>query len=46
MENNSVLRNKLIDSDLSCSTYISVIYKPQKLIISKLEDSKYVLGKK
>ena len=45
MENNSLLRNKQIDSDLSGSTCISVIYTPQKLIIANLGDSRCVLGK-
>ena len=45
MENNSLLRNKQIDSDLSGSTCVSVIYTPQKLIISNLGDSRCVLGK-
>ena len=46
MENNSLLRNKQIDSDLSGSTCVSVIYTPQKLIIANLGDSRCVLGKK
>ena len=45
MENNSLLRNKQIDSDLSGSTCISVIYTPQKLVIANLGDSRCVLGK-
>ena len=45
MENNSLLRNKQIDSDLSGSTCVSVIYTPQKLIIANLGDSRCVLGK-
>ena len=44
MENNSLLRNKQIDSDLSGSTCISVIYTPQKLIIANVGDSRCVLG--
>lgn len=46
MENNSLLRNKQIDSDMSGSTCVSVIYTPQKLIIANLGDSRCVLGKK
>ena len=46
MENNSLLRNKQIDSDLSGSTCVSVIYTPQKLIIANLGDSRCVLGKR
>ena len=46
MENKSLLRNKQIDSDLSGSTCVSVIYTPQKLIIANLGDSRCVLGKK
>ena len=45
MENNSLLRNKQIDSDLSGSTCISVIYTPEKLIIANLGDSRCILGK-
>jgi len=44
MENNSLLRNKQIDSDLSGSTCISVIYTPKKLIIANVGDSRCVLG--
>ena len=46
MENNSLLRNKQIDSNLSGSTCVSVIYTPEKLIIANLGDSRCVLGKK
>ena len=45
MENNSLLRNKQIDSDVSGSTCVSVIYTPKKLIIANLGDSRCVLGK-
>ena len=45
MENNSLLRNKQIDTDSSGSTCVSVIYTPQKLIIANLGDSRCVLGK-
>ena len=45
MENNSLLRNKQIDSDLSGSTCISAIYTPEKLIIANLGDSRCILGK-
>ena len=45
IENKSLLRNKQIDSDLSGSTCISVIYTPQKLIIANLGDSRCILGK-
>ena len=44
-ENNSLLRNKMIDSNLSGSTCISVIYTPLKLIIANLGDSRCILGK-
>ena len=43
-ENNSLLRNKQIDSDLSGSTCVSLIYTPQKLIIANVGDSRCVLG--
>jgi serine/threonine protein phosphatase PrpC len=45
LENNSLLRNQQIDSDLSGSTCISVIYTPEKLIIANVGDSRAVLGK-
>ena len=45
MENKSLLRNRQIDSDLSGSTCISVIYTPKKLIIANIGDSRCVLGK-
>ena len=45
LENKSLLRNRQIDSDLSGSTCISVIYTPQKLIIANLGDSRCILGK-
>ena len=45
LENKSLLRNKQIDSDLSGSTCVSVIYTPQKLIIANIGDSRCVLGK-
>ena len=44
-ENKSLLRNKQIDSDLSGSTCISVIYTPKKLIIANVGDSRCFLGK-
>ena len=44
MENNALFRNQQIDSDLSGSTCISVIYTPKKLIISNVGDSRCVLG--
>ena len=44
MENESLKRFKQIDSDLSGSTCVSVIYTPQKLIIANLGDSRCVLG--
>ena len=44
MENNALLRNRQIDSDLSGSTCISVIYTPKKLIIANVGDSRCVLG--
>jgi len=46
MENNFLKNNKQIDSDLSGSTCVSVIYTPYKLIIANLGDSRCVLGKK
>ena len=45
LENKSLLRNRQIDSDLSGSTCISIIYTPQKLIIANIGDSRCVLGK-
>jgi len=45
LENKSLLRNRQIDSDLSGSTCISVIYTPKKLIIANIGDSRCVLGK-
>ena len=45
LENKSLLRNRQIDSDLSGSTCISVIYTPQKLVIANLGDSRCILGK-
>ena len=44
-ENNSLLRNRMIDSNLSGSTCVSVIYTPIKLIIANIGDSRCVLGK-
>ena len=44
-ENNSLLRNRMIDSNLSGSTCVSVIYTPKKLIIANIGDSRCVLGK-
>jgi len=44
-ENTSLLRNRQIDSDLSGSTCVSVIYTPQKLIIANIGDSRCALGK-
>ena len=44
-ENKCLLRNRQIDSDLSGTTCISVIYTPQKLIIANIGDSRCVLGK-
>ena len=46
MENESLKRYKQIDSDLSGSTCVSVIYNPKKLIIANLGDSRCVLGTK
>ncbi len=46
MENESLKRYKQIDSDLSGSTCVSVIYTPKKLIIANLGDSRCVLGTK
>ena len=40
-----MLRNRQIDSDLSGSTCVSVIYTPKKLIIANIGDSRCVLGK-
>ena len=45
LENKSLLRNKQINSDLSGSTCVSVIYTPEKLIIANIGDSRAVLGK-
>ena len=44
-ENKNLLNNNQIDSDLSGTTCISVIYTPQKLIIANIGDSRCVLGK-
>jgi len=44
-ENQNLLNNHQIDSDLSGTTCISVIYTPQKLIIANIGDSRCVLGK-
>ena len=44
-ENKHLLDNLQIDSDLSGTTCISVIYTPQKLIIANLGDSRCILGK-
>ncbi|MCQ2820210.1 MAG: protein phosphatase 2C domain-containing protein [archaeon] len=44
-ENQSLLANKMIDSNLSGSTCVSVIYTPEKLIIANIGDSRVVLGK-
>ena len=45
LENKSLFRNKQIDSDLSGSTCVSVIYTIEKLIIANIGDSRCVLGK-
>ena len=44
-ENQNLLNNHQIDSDLSGTTCISVIYTPKKLIIANIGDSRCVLGK-
>ena len=44
-ENKKLLNNNQIDSDLSGTTCISVIYTPKKLIIANIGDSRCVLGK-
>ena len=44
-ENQNLLNNNQIDSDLSGTTCISVIYTPQKLFIANIGDSRCVLGK-
>ena len=44
-ENRHLLDNNQIDSKLSGTTCISVIYTPQKLIIANLGDSRCILGK-
>ena len=46
MENNSLLRNRQIDSTFSGSTCVAVIYTSEKLIIMNLGDSRCILGKK
>ena len=46
MENNSLLRNRQIDSTLSGSTCVAVIYTSEKLIIMNLGDSRCIIGKK
>ena len=44
-ENKNLLNNRQIDSDLSGTTCVSVIYTPQKLIIANIGDSRCILGK-
>lgn len=44
-ENSNLLSNKMIDTNLSGSTCVSVIYTPEKLIIANIGDSRCVLGK-
>ena len=44
-QNKYLLRNKNIDSNLSGTTCVSVIYTPMKLIIANIGDSRAVLGK-
>ena len=44
-ENQKLLSNNQIDSDLSGTTCISTIYTPQKLIIANIGDSRCILGK-
>lgn len=44
-ENQSLLANRNIDSKLSGTTCVSVIYTPEKLIIANIGDSRIVLGK-
>lgn len=46
MENNSLLRNRQIDSTFSGSTCVAAIYTSEKLIIMNLGDSRCILGKK
>jgi serine/threonine protein phosphatase PrpC len=43
-ENNNLLNNKMIDSTLSGSTCVSLIYTPEKLIIANIGDSRCILG--
>ena len=45
LENQNLLNNHQIESDLSGTTCISVIYTPQKLIIANIGDSRCILGK-
>ena len=44
VENKSLFRNKQINSDLSGSTWVSVIYTPEKLIIANIGDSSVYWG--
>lgn len=44
-ENKRLLHQKNIDSHLSGSTCISVIYTPEKLLVANIGDSRCVLGK-
>ncbi len=45
-ENENLLKNQNIDSNLSGSTCASLIYTPSKLIIANIGDSRIILGKK
>ena len=45
-ENENLLKNPNIDSNLSGSTCASLIYTPSKLIIANIGDSRIILGKK
>ena len=44
-ENNTLLRNKMIDSNLSGSTCVSIIYTPIKMYVINVGDSRCILGK-
>ena len=45
LENKSLLRNKQMETELSGSTCVSVIFTPEKLILAHIGDSRCILGK-
>ena len=44
-ENENLLKNPNIDTNLSGTTCVSLIYTPKKLIIANIGDSRVILGK-